>query len=273
MDRKIYEERKSAREEQYRRDERIRRLADKYHTDDDPFEVYEALAKEIEEAEAASDKARENQAFWEKVVGIGDTVQTACDCGVGMIAAVTGPVGKTIQGAYIVGKSTLGRSSEALMARKQGLEGAAAGALKGLGVGVLEAATNLMPINTNTLTGAAVTTFTKSFGTTLTTILNGRMDGKSKEDVKEDVINASMVQVVSMGIGSALGEINMGNSSVLTPNEYKNTVLTLGGKDLISAEFSGTISDFGSAAFEGIATIIDRGLSGLEEMGGALGID
>jgi len=273
MDREIYEERKSAREEQYRRDERIRRLADKYHTDDDPFEVYEALAKEIEEAEAASEKARDKQAFWEGVVAVGDVVQATCDGLIAVIASGTGPAGKAIQATYIVGKNTLGRTSEALMARKQGLEGAAAGALKGFGVGVIDAAANLIPIKTDTLTGIAVTNFTKSFFTTLTIAINGHLDGKSKEEVKKEAIKAGIVQAVSTGMGAVLGKTIFGTETTPTPDKYKNTILTLGGKDLFSTDYSGTTADNLTALFESSVAQLNAGISGSKEIDRALDIN
>ncbi len=273
MDREIYEERKSAREEQYRRDERIRRLADKYHTDDDPFEVYEALAKEIEEAEAASVKARDKQAFWEGVVAVGDVVQATCDGLIAGIASGTGPAGKAIQATYIVGKNTLGRTSEALMARKQGLEGAAAGALKGFGVGVIDAAANLIPIKTDTLTGIAVTNFTKSFFTTLTIAINGHLDGKSKEEVKKEAIKAGIVQAVSTGMGAVLGKTIFGTETTPTPDKYKNTILTLGGKDLFSTDYSGTTADNLTALFESSFAQTNACISGSKEIDRALDIN
>ena len=273
MDREIYEERKSAREEQYRRDERIRRLADKYHTDDDPFEVYEALAKEMEEAEAASEKARDKQAFWEGVVAVGDVVQATCDGLIAVIASGTGPAGKAIQATYIVGKNTLGRTSEALMARKQGLEGAAAGALKGFGVGVIDAAANLIPIKTDTLTGIAVTNFTKSFFTTLTIAINGHLDGKSKEEVKKEAIKAGIVQAVSTGMGAVLGKTIFGTETTPTPDKYKNTILTLGGKDLFSTDYSGTTADNLTALFESSVAQLNAGISGSKEIDRALDIN
>lgn len=252
MDRETYEEKKKAREEQYKLEDKIRRLADKFHTEDDLVKVKEALAKEMEEAKAESQRARANVVFWDKVVTRGEIAQAACDGFISIGAAVTGPVGKAIQATYIVGKSTLGRTSEALMAKKQGLRGAVAGGLKGLGVGVLEAATNLIPVKTDSLTGAAVTSFTKSFGTTLTTILNGRIDGKSKEEVNKDVIDASAMQLLSTLTGAAWGKTKLGRISTnyFTPKEYKYTVLTLGGKDLVSTDFSGTLGDYFTAQFD-----------------------